>query len=82
MNAANTGYYETDVDDLNITADKGLRQRIIIRTDTIQQSLYIESISPHRKIKDEATDPEQTTSNGNKLNDIKINSNNISMNDF
>ena len=50
MNASNTGYYEADVDDTNITADKRLRQRVIIAIETIQQILYIEAISCHRKI--------------------------------
>ena len=50
MNVSNTCCYETDVDDLMITADKGFRQRLIIATETIQQVLEIEAKAHHRKI--------------------------------
>ena len=58
MNAPNTGYYEAGVDDLNITAHKGLRQRFIMAIETIQQDSDTDVATRHRKIQDETRDSE------------------------
>ena len=69
MNASGTGYYEADVDDLDITAHKGLKQRLFMAIETIQQVFNIETISRHRKIQDGAIEPEQASSRHRNIQD-------------
>ena len=56
MNAPNTSYNEAGVDDLNITAHKGLRQSLIMAIEKIQQDSDTDVATLHRKIQDETRD--------------------------
>ena len=71
MNTPETGYYETEVDELIIFDDKELRQRFIIGAETSQQDSDTDVATRHRKIQDETRDSVQTTSNKNTSNGIK-----------
>ena len=67
----NTSYNEAGVDDLNVTAHKGLRQRLIMAIETNRQDSDTHVATRHRKIQDETRDSVQTSSSKNMSNAIK-----------
>ena len=71
MSAPNTSYNEAGVDDLNITAHKGLRQSLIMAIEKIQQDSDTNVATLHRKIQDETRDLVKTSSNKITFDDIK-----------
>ena len=67
----NTSYNEAGVDDLNVTAHKGWRQRLIMAIETNQQDSDTDVATRHRKIQDETRDSVQTSSIKNTSSGIK-----------
>ena len=66
----NAPYNEASVDDLNVTAHKGLRRRLVMAIETIQRSSDTNVATSYRKTQDETRNSVQTSSSKNTLNGI------------